>query len=177
MSEESVKNVVLVHGGFVDGSGWQGVYDLLTEEGYSVKIVQNPTVSLEDDVAVTRRAIADCDGPVVLSATPTEAPSSPKPAPTRKSPPSSTSQGSYPTRANLSARSSPIRRPARPSHRSCRPGTGSSSWTAESLPPHSRRTCRPGRRPSWLTHRSPGASAHSKGQSPHLPGEGCPAGT
>ncbi|MFE4228678.1 alpha/beta hydrolase [Arthrobacter sp. NPDC056886] len=66
MSEESLQNVVLVHGGFVDGSGWQGVYDLLSAEGYSVKVVQNPTVSLDDDVAVTRRAIAECDGPVVL---------------------------------------------------------------------------------------------------------------
>jgi pimeloyl-ACP methyl ester carboxylesterase len=66
MTEESVQNVVLVHGGFVDGSGWQGVYDLLTAEGYNVRVVQNPTVSLEDDVAVTRRAIAGCEGPVVL---------------------------------------------------------------------------------------------------------------
>jgi pimeloyl-ACP methyl ester carboxylesterase len=66
MSEEPVQNVVLVHGGFVDGSGWQGVYDLLTAEDYNVRIVQNPTVSLEDDVAVTKRAIAACDGPVVL---------------------------------------------------------------------------------------------------------------
>jgi pimeloyl-ACP methyl ester carboxylesterase len=66
MSEESVRNVVLVHGGFVDGSGWQGVYDLLTADGYNVRIVQNPTLSLEDDVAVTKRAIAACDGRVVL---------------------------------------------------------------------------------------------------------------
>ncbi|MHA7288653.1 alpha/beta fold hydrolase [Arthrobacter sp. MDT3-24] len=66
MSEESVRNVVLVHGGFVDGSGWQGVYDLLTADGYTVKVVQNPTLSLSDDVAVTKRAIAGCDGPVVL---------------------------------------------------------------------------------------------------------------
>jgi pimeloyl-ACP methyl ester carboxylesterase len=66
MSEESVKNVVLVHGGFVDGSGWQGVYDLLTAEGYSVRVVQNPTLSLEGDVAAIKLAIADCDGPVVL---------------------------------------------------------------------------------------------------------------
>lgn len=66
MSEESVKNVVLVHGGFVDGSGWQGVYDLLTAEGYSVKVVQNPTLSLEGDVAATKMAIAECEGPVVL---------------------------------------------------------------------------------------------------------------
>jgi pimeloyl-ACP methyl ester carboxylesterase len=66
MTEESVQNVVLVHGGFVDGSGWQGVYDLLTAEGYNVRVVQNPTVSLEDDVTVTKRAIAGCEGPVVL---------------------------------------------------------------------------------------------------------------
>jgi pimeloyl-ACP methyl ester carboxylesterase len=66
MSQESVKNVVLVHGGFVDGSGWQGVYDLLTAEGYNVRVVQNPTVSLEGDVAATKMAIAGCEGPVVL---------------------------------------------------------------------------------------------------------------
>ncbi len=63
---EPVKNVVLVHGGFVDGSGWQGVYDILRADGYNVTIVQNPTTSLADDVAVTRRAIAAQDGPVVL---------------------------------------------------------------------------------------------------------------
>ncbi|MDQ1455216.1 MAG: hypothetical protein QOH28_836, partial [Actinomycetota bacterium] len=61
-----IRNVVLVHGGFVDGSGWQGVYDLLVADGFSVRIVQNPTLSLEDDVAVTRRAIDACDGPAVL---------------------------------------------------------------------------------------------------------------
>ena len=58
--------VVLVHGGFVDGSGWQGVYTLLTQRGYAVSVVQNPTRSLEDDVAVTKRALAAQDGPVVL---------------------------------------------------------------------------------------------------------------
>jgi pimeloyl-ACP methyl ester carboxylesterase len=58
--------VVLVHGGFVDGSGWQGVYDLLTADGYRVSIVQNPTLSLEDDVAVTQRVITQDEGPVVL---------------------------------------------------------------------------------------------------------------
>lgn len=61
-----VKNVVLVHGGFVDGSGWQGVHALLKQKGYNVTIVQNPTTSLADDVAFTRRAIAQQDGPVVL---------------------------------------------------------------------------------------------------------------
>ncbi len=65
-SAPAIKNVVLVHGGFVDGSGWQGVYDILSKDGYKVTIVQNPTTSLADDVAVTRRAIAAQDGPVIL---------------------------------------------------------------------------------------------------------------
>lgn len=62
----NVKNVVLVHGGFVDGSGWQGVYGVLKKRGYNVTIVQNPTTSLAEDVAFTKRAIAQQDGPVVL---------------------------------------------------------------------------------------------------------------
>jgi pimeloyl-ACP methyl ester carboxylesterase len=61
-----VRNVVLVHGGFVDGSGWQGVYDLLTADGYRVSVVQNPTLSLEDDVTVTTRVLDLQDGPAVL---------------------------------------------------------------------------------------------------------------
>jgi len=61
-----VKNVVLVHGGFVDGSGWQGVYDALKKDGYNVSIVQNPTISLADDVAVTKRTLAAQDGPAIL---------------------------------------------------------------------------------------------------------------
>ena len=60
------RNVVLVHGGFVDGSGWQGVYDILKRDGYNVTIVQNPTTSLAADVAATRSAIAAQDGPVIL---------------------------------------------------------------------------------------------------------------
>jgi pimeloyl-ACP methyl ester carboxylesterase len=62
----AISNVVLVHGGFVDGSGWQGVYDILTKDGYKVTVVQNPTTSLADDVAATRRAIAAQDGPTIL---------------------------------------------------------------------------------------------------------------
>jgi pimeloyl-ACP methyl ester carboxylesterase len=58
--------IALVHGGFVDGSGWAGVYQLLKKEGHEVVVVQNPTISLADDVAVTRRAIASARGPVVL---------------------------------------------------------------------------------------------------------------
>jgi len=62
----AVKNIVLVHGGFVDGSGWEGVYKTLKRNGYTVAIVQNPTISLADDVAVTKRTIANQDGPVIL---------------------------------------------------------------------------------------------------------------
>jgi len=61
-----VDNVVLVHGGFVDGSGWQAVYNLLKEDGYNVSIVQNPTLSLESDAQATRQIIDAQDGPVVL---------------------------------------------------------------------------------------------------------------
>lgn len=60
------RNVVLVHGGFVDGSGWQGVYRSLRKDGYAVSIVQNPTHSLADDVRATKRVIAAQDGPVML---------------------------------------------------------------------------------------------------------------
>jgi len=59
-------NVVLVHGGFVDGSGWEGVYKILTKDGYTVSVVQNPTISLADDVAATKRIVAVQNGPVVL---------------------------------------------------------------------------------------------------------------
>ncbi|MDB5527065.1 MAG: hypothetical protein JWR51_168 [Devosia sp.] len=65
-SAQPVKSVVLVHGGFVDGSGWEGVYQILKKDGYEVTIVQNPTTSLADDVAVTKRAIAAASGDVIL---------------------------------------------------------------------------------------------------------------
>ncbi len=57
---------MLIHGGFVDGSGWEGVYKILRKKGYNVSIVQNPTISLADDVAVTKRVIAAQTGRVVL---------------------------------------------------------------------------------------------------------------
>jgi pimeloyl-ACP methyl ester carboxylesterase len=60
------KSIVLVHGGFVDGSGWEGVYQLLKKDGFDVIVAQNPTISLTDDVAVTKRAIAMAKGDVVL---------------------------------------------------------------------------------------------------------------
>jgi pimeloyl-ACP methyl ester carboxylesterase len=58
--------VVLVHGGFVDGAGWEEVYGILRKDGYDVSIVQNPTMSLAGDVAATRQVIAQANGPVVL---------------------------------------------------------------------------------------------------------------
>jgi len=61
-----MNNIVLVHGGFVDGSGWEGVYRTLKKNGYNVSIVQNPTLSLADDVTVTKRTLASQDGPVIL---------------------------------------------------------------------------------------------------------------
>jgi pimeloyl-ACP methyl ester carboxylesterase len=62
----TLRNVVLVHGGFVDGSGWQGVYESLSRDGFRVSIVQNPTLSLEGDAQATRQIIDAQDGPVVL---------------------------------------------------------------------------------------------------------------
>ncbi|HKH83434.1 MAG TPA: alpha/beta hydrolase [Gemmatimonadales bacterium] len=59
-------NIVLVHGGFVDGSGWEGVYGSLRKEGFSVSVVQNPTISLADDVQTTKRVVAAQNGPVIL---------------------------------------------------------------------------------------------------------------
>src|SRR5881296_1486885 len=61
-----MNNIVLVHGGFVDGAGWEGVYKILKKDGYNVSIVQNPTISLEDDVAATKRILATQDGPAIL---------------------------------------------------------------------------------------------------------------
>jgi len=61
-----IKNVALVHGGFVDGSGWDGVYQILEKRGFNVSVVQNSTVSLANDVAGTKRALAGLNGPAIL---------------------------------------------------------------------------------------------------------------
>jgi pimeloyl-ACP methyl ester carboxylesterase len=63
---EALVSIVLVHGGFVDGSGWESVYQALKKDGYSVSVVQNPTSSLADDVAFTKRAIDAQSGRVIL---------------------------------------------------------------------------------------------------------------
>ena len=67
-SKERVKNVVLVHGAFADGSGWEGVYKILTKKGYNVSVVGNPNTSLADDVDATKRVLARQKGPVILVA-------------------------------------------------------------------------------------------------------------
>jgi pimeloyl-ACP methyl ester carboxylesterase len=66
IASTTLKAIVLVHGGFVDGSGWEDVYKILKRDGYDVSIVQNPTTSLADDVAATRRVIDDQTKPVIL---------------------------------------------------------------------------------------------------------------
>ena len=156
-SEPGARDVVLVHGGFVDGSGWQGVHDALTADGYRVAVVQNPTLSLEDDAAATRRVIDDLDGPVVLvghsygGAVITEAGLDEKVA-------ALVYIAAFArTRASRSTRSSPASRPTGRSRRSCRPRTASCSWTGTSSMTPSPVTCRPSRPRSWRTPRSPGA--------------------
>ncbi|MEI5098214.1 alpha/beta hydrolase [Streptomyces sp. PmtG] len=66
VASAGTRNVVLVHGGFVDGSGWRGVYDVLKRDGYHVSVVQNPTLSLAGDVVAVRQVLDAQDGPVVL---------------------------------------------------------------------------------------------------------------
>ncbi len=134
-----IKSIVLVHGAFVDGSGWKSVYEILKKDGYKVSIVQNPTESLEDDVAAARRVIDAQDGNVLLvghsygGAVITEAATIPR------SRASSMSRRSPPTRENRSAISAPGRRPTARSRRSCRRMTAIS----RSTPPSSRRPSRP----------------------------------
>src|SRR5919112_3896141 len=66
LQDGSRPTVVLVHGAWADGSGWRGVYDLLRQDGHEVRVVQNPTVALQDDVAATKMIIAEHNDPVVL---------------------------------------------------------------------------------------------------------------
>ena len=63
-----IRNIVLVHGAWADGSGWKGISDILVKDGYKVSIVQEPETSFKDDVAATKRVIAQQDGPCVVVA-------------------------------------------------------------------------------------------------------------
>src|SRR6267142_1761522 len=64
--EHRIRNIVLVHGAWADGSGWKGVYDILVKDGYNVSIVQEPETSFKEDVAATKRVLAQQDGPCIL---------------------------------------------------------------------------------------------------------------
>ena len=64
--EHRIRNIVLVHGAWADGSGWKGVYDILVKDGYKVSIVQEPETSFKEDVAATKRTLALQDGPCIL---------------------------------------------------------------------------------------------------------------
>src|SRR6202161_1452547 len=66
--EHRVRNIVLVHGAWADGSGWKGVYEILVKDGYNVSVVQEPETSFKDDVAATKRVLALQDGPCILVA-------------------------------------------------------------------------------------------------------------
>jgi pimeloyl-ACP methyl ester carboxylesterase len=66
--EHHVRNIVLVHGAWADGSGWKGVYDILVKDGYNVSVVQEPETSFKEDVATTKRVLAQQDGPCILVA-------------------------------------------------------------------------------------------------------------
>jgi pimeloyl-ACP methyl ester carboxylesterase len=66
--EHRVRNIVLVHGAWADGSGWKGVYEILVKDGYKVSVVQEPETSFKDDVAATKRVLALQDGPCILVA-------------------------------------------------------------------------------------------------------------
>jgi pimeloyl-ACP methyl ester carboxylesterase len=66
--EHRVRSIVLVHGAWADGSGWKVVYDILVKDGYNVSIVQEPETSFKEDVATTKRVLAQQDGPCILVA-------------------------------------------------------------------------------------------------------------
>src|SRR6202047_5136072 len=66
--EHRIRNIVLVHGAWADGSGWKGVYEILVKDGYNVSVVQEPETSFKDDVAATKRVLALQDGPSILVA-------------------------------------------------------------------------------------------------------------
>ena len=146
-------NVVLVHGGFVGGSGWEDVHNILTRDGHHVSIVQIPTLSLADDVMATRRVIDAQDGPVILVGHSYGGAVITKPAMTRRLPDSSISPRLLLIRVSPLLRSSRIRHPTHLSLRSCRRKTDTCSSTVRSSPPPSRPTSTQTRLRSWQIRR------------------------
>src|SRR6184192_740368 len=165
-----MNNIVLVHGGFVDGSGWESVYQILKEDGYNVSIVQNPTISLEDDVAVTRRILAAQDGPAILVGRSYGGAVTPKPETIPRLRGSCISLPLLRTRASPWPRLSRIRRPARPYRRYCRRSTAICSSIGRSFPPPSRATWTQKKPRSWPTPKFHGAWRLSAARSAHRRG-------
>ncbi|GAA3768276.1 alpha/beta fold hydrolase [Streptomyces chiangmaiensis] len=169
MSTEA-RNVVLVHGGFVDGSGWKGVYDLLSADGYTVTVVQNPTLSLDGDVAATKLVLDTQDGPTVLvghsygGAVISEAGNHEKVSAlvyiAAFAPDKDESVNSLIADPPPGAPVPPILPPRR----------ASSSWTGRSSPPPSPPTCPPTRRGSSPTPKCRGARTRWARPSPVRPG-------
>ena len=165
ISDPAAKTIVLVHGGFVDGSGWEEVYQILKKDGYTVSIVQNPTISLEDDVAVTKRNLSTQSGPVILvghsygGAVITEAGNDPM-----------VTGLVYiaafaPDKGESIASLIKDPRRAHPCRRYCRRKTAIYSSTRQSSPPPSLPTWTRKKPNSWLTLKSRGASQPSVARS------------
>jgi len=175
MSE--ARNIVLVHGGFVDGSGWEGVYHLLEQDGFNVRVVQNLTLSLHGDAAATRHVLNEQDGPTILvghsygGAVITEAGTHDNVAGLVYIAAFAPDQGES---VSTLIADPPPGAPVLPS---CPRRTASCSSTARSSPPRSPRTFRPHRPPSWPTHNSRGAWTPSTVPSATRPGAPSPAGT
>ena len=141
-----IKNVVLVHGGFVDGAGWQGVFNLLTKRGYNVSVVQNPTSSLAADLAATRQILDTQEGDVVLVG--------------------HSCGGVVITEVAGESVSSLIANPpsGAPGPRSCRHRTASSSSIRPSSWPPSRPMSSLPRPRSWPSRRCPGGAKLCRGR-------------
>lgn len=160
-----IKNIILVHGAFVDGSGWGDVYKALKKVGYAVSIIQNPTVSLTEDVAATKRAIAAMEGPVILAGHSyggvviTEAGNDPKVAGLVYIAAFALDNGE-----SVSSLLK-IRRPARPCRQSYRPRMDSYWSISRSSRQHLQAMWIRRFRRSWLILRSRGVSTHSVPQS------------
>ncbi len=171
-----LKTVVLVHGGFVDGSGWEGVYQILRKDGYTVSVVQNPTMSLADDVAATKAVIDAQSGPVILvghsygGAVITEAGNSPEVAGARLHRRVRSGQGRVRGHADQgpAARRAGAADPAA-AGRLPVPGQG------EVRRRPSRATWTRSRRRSWRTRRCRGASMRSAERSPSRRGRRKPS--
>ena len=150
-------SVVLVHGGFVDGSGWEGVYKILKKDGFDVSIAQNPTVSLADDVLVAKRVLATQRLPVVLvghsygGVVITEAGTDPKVAALVYVAAFAPDQGES---VGTLIKDPPLGAPYR---QYCRRRMAFCFWTERSFPPPSRPTWLRKKRSSWPIRKFPGA--------------------